>query len=569
MVTVNILAPTSNDVVPTSTPFSVSGRASGRGGLEPSRIDSVMVAVDGGTPVSAKTSIVRGQRPPTVTFVADVTLPNFGLHEIEVTATDNFGLRAVAAVSLVGHETGLPAFTPRESLQVVVTNPAPPTGDWASAVVEQDQTPAVILDQVLSAAVIHERGNDFPVCMNEWAQVTAQAEDYDDDPVGFSGWLLQPECSQADFPFSHPFGNDWECMVALDAEHTGLLAAGNVVPDGRDGQLALGDATGLGVPVPSGGLMAVETDGRCIPAAFTESANVQVGDRIAGFGRWIVDTGHSLGLVDGSTSYRAEVHPPLLMAVGGARTITGGQRVTRIMLTSRPYLVQQRYTTDIDTIYDDSASNDGPFLWHLNNEVNKLHHLPLPQSTTIEAHPKVCSKPFRGVHLFTLTVRPPAVHTPAVMVPPPIEVRFQFRHRAGVAVQVVSTGDGVDLVVALNSVDYFAPPLPQRTTEVWDKDRLDSTSSGASDLVTFEQIASIFQISLVNVAVTEAALAHGIETDSYALAAVDVFDGYQSAPFVRADQITPGQGVIEDNAQPYPIVGFLEICHRNPGSVAV
>ena len=42
------------------------------------------------------------------------------------------------------------------------------------------------------------------------------------------------------------------------------------------------------------------------------------------FGRWIVDAGHSVDSTTVGKSYRAEVHPPLLMAIGAARPTTLG-----------------------------------------------------------------------------------------------------------------------------------------------------------------------------------------------------------------------------------------------------
>jgi hypothetical protein len=122
-----------------------------------------------------------------------------------------------------------------------------------------------------------ERGDDYPVCEREWNQVTAPGGDYDVDTAGFSGWLLQPEISGADVPFTHPFGRDWECMVALDKDYAGLLAAGNAVPDGIDATQAMEDAANLKICVPDGGLLAVETDGGCVPSALNARSATRCG----------------------------------------------------------------------------------------------------------------------------------------------------------------------------------------------------------------------------------------------------------------------------------------------------
>ena len=52
----------------------------------------------------------------------------------------------------------------------------------------------------------------------EWAQVLDPKQEYDDTTLmGASGWIVAPEDSGGDVPFSHPFGFDWEFSVALDS----------------------------------------------------------------------------------------------------------------------------------------------------------------------------------------------------------------------------------------------------------------------------------------------------------------------------------------------------------------
>ena len=365
-------------------------------------------------------------------------------------------------------------------------------------------------------------------------------------------------------------------MVALDQEYAGLLAPGNAVPDGADGNVALADAQALSIPVPPGGLLAVETDSANVPSALKPpfGDRVRIGDRIAVFGRWIVDAGHHVPTTVGD-SYRAEVHPPMLMAIGGTRPgEVAGETLTRIMVTSRPYLVTQVYTTDKNTIYDDSASNDGTLLEHLINEVGKLHDI-IPGSKAIEAHPKIASKPFDGVHRFRLSIRPAGGFGGAVA--GQVQVSFQFTCRTGVGVTVLPVhtllhthpgppvaDDHVDLLISLNSADYQAPKLPPRQTDTWDKDRLNSIAGGDGDIVTFEQVASIFTISPVSLVVAELALAHGVDTDKYDVPDVNALDRSHAVPFVQIDQIPAGQGIVIDDNQPYPVVGFLEIRKHHP-----
>jgi hypothetical protein len=567
---VTVLRPGSGTVLFPGQSLRVSGGAVGRGGPEPTHVEGMTVSFDGGSPVPAHVTIVPKQKVPTVLFDAQIQAPaSLGPHTITAVATYDDEPRKTASVPV---HVLAQAPSPRESLQISVVNPPTPAGaNWAADIVKQNRSSFPLLPSLLQVAVFLERGDDYPVCAREWNQVVAPTEDYDSDPVGFTGWLLQPEISGGDVPFTHPFGLDWECMVALDQEYAGLLAPGNAVPDGADGDAALTDAQALSIPVPAGGLLAVETDSANVPSALKPpfGDRVRIGDRIAVFGRWIVDAGHHVPTTVGD-SYRAEVHPPMLMAIGGTRPgEEAGETLTRIVVTSRPYLVTQVYTIHEDTIYDDSAPNDGTLLDHLNNEVGKLKEI-IPGSKTIEAHPKIASKPFDGVHLFRLSIRP-AGGFGGIGVSQ-VQVSFQFTCRTGVGVTVLPVhtllhthpgppvaDDHVDLLISLNSVDYQAPPLPPRQTDTWDKDRLNSIAGGDGDIVSFEQFASLFTVNPVSLVVSELALAHGIDTDKYDVPDVDALDRSHAVPFVQIDQIPAGQGIVIDDNQPYPVVGFLEI----------
>jgi hypothetical protein len=148
-----------------------------------------------------------------------------------------------------------------------------------------------------------------------------------------------------------------------------------------------------------------------------------------------------------------------------------------------------------------------------------------------------------------------------------VQVSFRFTCRTGVGVQVIGVGDHVDVLVALNGAGYHPPPLPPRHTDTWTKDRLDAIDSSSSDLITFEQIASVFQISPVSAIIAEQALAHGVETDSNVVRDVDALNRSHAVPFVSTNQIPGGQGIVIDDDQPYPVVGFLEIRRHRPDTI--
>jgi hypothetical protein len=576
MATITIEHPLPRQVYVAGEPVQVTGHVVGDGLPEPSQVQTVTVTVDGGATVEAAVTIVPVRPgpgphpPPTATFSAVVPVPDrYGFYNLTAKAVMDNLKRLDASVTILRGDPAVSALTPQGSLEVTATNPAPPPGgaanDWAVNIVENNQTP---IDSLLTAAVWNERRPDFPVCERQWTQVTAPREDYDDEPVAFSGWLLQPEISGDDVRLTHPFGFDWECMVAIDGAYQSLLAPGNAVPDGPDGQQAMVDAARLDVPVPTGGLLAVETDGGCVPLALNPAINfIRIGDRIAVLGRWIVDAGHSVLVAGptpahplGTTSYRAEVHPPMLMAIGGTRQQPLGEPITRIMLTSRPFLAKQVYSVDTDAISDDNAPDDGGLLEHLNREIDKLHNA---ASTTIEAHPKIAAKPFRGVHLFRMRVRPPAVSVVGGVLASELQVSFQFTCRSEVAVQVLPAADGVELVVVVNSLNYTPFPLPERQTVVVSKDELQD----ASALVTLEQIVSLFSLNVIGTVLTEQALAHGIETDGYAVPDVDVIDRSHAVGFVPAGNIPGGQGIVVDDSQPYPVFGWIEVRRHRPDVV--
>ena len=154
------------------------------------------------------------------------------------------------------------------------------------------------------------------------------------------------------------------------------------------------------------GVLGVEMERSQIPDDFVE--HTREGDRIAVFGRWIVDAGHYFHVDKNDDSspalgYRTEIHPPMLMACAGLRTV-GTRTITRTLITSRAYLASEKFIVDATKINDDSAPDDGYMVAHFTNEVTNVVEL---ESNQVEAHPKVLSKPFTGRQEFTVTLQPP------------------------------------------------------------------------------------------------------------------------------------------------------------------
>jgi hypothetical protein len=279
---------------------------------------------------------------------------------------------------------------------------------------------------------------------------------------------------------------------------------------------------------------------------------------VAVFGRWILDTGHD---IKDSGTFRTEIHPPLLMAVASVQPKADGSQATRVLFTSRPYLVGQTFITDVDCIYDDGAEDDGHFFVHLLKEIAKVNSI--IGSHLVEAHPKIKSHAFRGAHLLHFVIRPPA-HDFGPVGLYHLAVSFHFTVRSGCAVQVTSTTqDAVDVFVALSDAGYTPPPLPTRRGKRWPREelsRLDSNSGGKYFEVEVIN-AAIRGLGLgdpVGAALVELVLERGIESDEYdPLPEVNILDSSNAVIDAFANNIPTRAGITVNDNQPYPIYGWL------------
>jgi len=96
---------------PAAQPLGVTGKATGKGGLESDVVGTVTVSFDGGPPLEASLTIAPEQTILAVLFAADIRVPgNTGPHDILVVATAADG-------------------TIRVRVQV---QEAPSAGDWAT-----------------------------------------------------------------------------------------------------------------------------------------------------------------------------------------------------------------------------------------------------------------------------------------------------------------------------------------------------------------------------------------------------------------------------------------------------
>ena len=410
----------------------------------------------------------------------------------------------------------------------------------------------------------------FPLSQGlEWKQVTNTTSEYDTTPAGATGWAVFPDLAGTDFMFTHPFGLDWEFLCALDQQYYNLCShpenlslavakGGDEVVAAKFSQLRMQFATTEDVyaNVGSKGFLGVEWENGLVPSEF--QVEFTEGDRVAVFGRWIVDVGE-----DSHT----EIHPPLLLASASvyatpATTVIvnplspKGVQYTRALFTSRAYLSGQTFLEgrypNAD-IYKDGASDDGHFLQHMLVELEKLDSI--LQSSSLEAHPKIKQNPFQGPHILPVIVRTTQPRPQVSMIGQGYVVSFHFTVRTGCTVEVVKNDESsVCVYVILNSVGYTPPPLPSRKALQVTVAEIRSNSGAYAALIgnaVLFPLAGLFSSS-------------GIETDQYELPIVyftlgDSPGAMINVPLDSLSALPDGQGISTDDSQPFPVLGWLEV----------
>jgi hypothetical protein len=554
----------------------------------------------------------------------------------------------------------IPKKQPQEILEIQNANPPHPNS------LDVDSAQRIALGQDNATPVI---GGTYPSwdAKQEWKQVLAPDDDYEgSNLVGLTGWALGPDFSGADVPFDHPFPTsvsddpkgwtfDWEFLAALDQptndpnRYTFLLTPGDQSCEEEGFGDAMQQAQSLKpnpVPVPTGpdslpSLFGVEIEGGLLPARFAvdswasvhgreghpgfeggpnlDGGGVVTGDRVAVWGRWIVDCGHLKPIVscDGMTgsriqAFRTEVHPPLVMAAARMTTRSlrganpsGVSEFTRVLFTSRPFLASQRYTPDLSKLYSEDPG-DGNFVDHMIEELKKITDttlgIPTPSSLHLEAHPIIKSHPFQhpsgSPYELHVTVR-----LPHHIGPPPLGtllVSYQFTRRTGCIIRVIPGPNprSVEVVISLNQDEYQPPQLPNRHTRNWTRDDLDKLTRGSSGRILKVEVFAILLKEIlerqghqdlldkikhfaelifpadvlvgknpVNLLLDFLLLEQGIITDFYDRPGVniDLLDASRAVT-LQVSQLkdtSPGQGTVlapnDSSAQPFPFFGWLEL----------
>jgi hypothetical protein len=302
----------------------------------------------------------------------------------------------------------------------------------------------------------------------EWTAVLSRDDELKGN-VGLSGTVVMEKLSSvdpndfgADVPFTHPFYNDWEFFIALDDIYTSLLAPANTGINPKTGGVdpvyheANRKATdpidkgGLGLSVPHG-VLGVETDRGLVPDEY----RAQPKDRVAVFGRWIVDCGHD--------DYHTEIHPPLLLAV--ARPGSSGER-TSVKVLGRPFLVSQIF--DGDSLVNHLVNKEVP---RIAGETYVAELAPWPFDLValklidpFNARANIISPGF-SLEQFYFYVRPP---TPRQSPDDKLLISFHFTVRSGVQTVVMQTAnpDEVEVGVIMSDIGKSTNPPPAHDIRV-------------------------------------------------------------------------------------------------------
>jgi FIMAH domain-containing protein len=474
---------------------------------------------------------------------------------------------------------------------------------------------------------------DNPTPLFEWTPVFAG--ELDERLVGFAGTIVEePQYSQGDVWFTHPFGFDWEFFTAPDQSYGSLLAPSNGCTEITTDDVCLSPTPPENVcqnsmapkvddevvcavlgahkdhfslptsPLGVQGVLGVETDQGLVPSAYR--ARAHKGDRVAVFGRWIADCGH--------TDFHSEVHPPLLMAFGRQVSGSSGQPVTYSEVISRPYLVSQTF-------------EDGKGVrHHLYNELLKGMAIPdcpgisniveaalnesggctvdvcdpvfgicvptyclapelwfnTPCTTRFEAHEKFLPKPFAGSQRMSYIVRPPV---PRQCAGHKLLVSSHFTVRHGVTASIEPfTTDAARVVFTMDDGQYTPAPLPPKADMSLSIDDIRHFNDDTAD--TIESIRAVllglalFGIDPAVGLLFDHMLDEGLLTDCYdpsyatlpngsTFPACGALTGLQAASPVDSQNVvvaTPidqlsGPISAEDNSdgQPFPVYGSASV----------
>jgi hypothetical protein len=395
--------------------------------------------------------------------------------------------------------------------------------------------------------------------------------------------------SDHDVPFSHPLGYDVEFFVVPDTPYLSLLGPTNIRvydPLKLTGEYPAAIEKAL-APYPTGlglsdaavnGLLGIEIDSACLPEAYRPHD----GDRVAVFGRWIVDAGHE--------DFHTEIHPPMVLAGARRQAVDA----THSWVIARPYRVSQRF---LDSDGNRTQGIRGALESQVTAQVTSFVIAPLgskPTPQQLDLTPEIqggimpsvsYTGSARGIppqkeHITTtlsFVVRPP---TPRASPSDQLLVTWHFTVRSGVDVYVLNTGlDEVEVVLDVGRSD-FAPakvPTDGESITVYVKDlqnpelekvlaqkRQDIASAHGDDVGDF-----FWQLINLGARSTKFDSPTWPKPKSVTADAVNIVFELSVEALPSAETFMPGQtqpaAVGVDDAQAFPIYGFVDVQWRRAG----
>lgn len=287
-------------------------------------------------------------------------------------------------------------------------------------------------------------------------------------------------------------------------------------------------AQSAGVSIPTG-VLGLEVDAALVPPAYQPAQ----GDRVAVYGRWIVDAGHP--------EFHTEIHPPLLMAharsvdSSGNPVARSASATTLFQVWSRPYQAGQLFTTNGDT---------GLALQDYAEKIAET-------TGDIRAYPPVFAKSFQGVQLVAFTVRPPvpAPHIMPAEVPTvQLKCSYHFTVNGSCGVEVIPSPaepNSVLVVLALNSVSYPTLPEPPSNYDTYSIPNLLNQAPSGIDLSWLEKKWLNFKGTVY---VRTFGAPHMSQTQ----------DSVNVVPFTPLASL-PSSSQATDHNQPFPVYGWVKL----------
>jgi hypothetical protein len=353
--------------------------------------------------------------------------------------------------------------------------------------------------------------------MKEWGDVVPGKQMF------ISGTIKNIVFSMGDLTFTHPLGLDFTFDVEPDPAYTDLA------------QVA---GTGESEGGPEGTIH-MEIQQGSMPHFDTVSINdfmpgfiPSVGDRVATFGRWIVDCGHN--------DYHTEIHPTVFLAFAHS---DGSSTVVHTFYN--PYYETQLFNPDPSLVnqvtntarFDDP--NTKPFPGYLVATLLRIGHLgppgPLCCADRIEAHILESANTMSPIPWYVCAT---GDGSPAVT--------YDFVTRPGVSVRVGSpNADTGCLQVRTDIAKSYVPPDPTRKDciDPWEELTAQAeAATGNTDLDIKKLIEAQVPASFVK----------SVERDPV----VDCYDFFTGPAL---SEVGSGTKVTQSTETPFPFYGWIKV----------